>query len=116
MRTQLEIRWWIFEQIENRAGKYNWNLACLAGEETTYSYKTMFVYGEIVAETEKAFKVSLDYTKGFNRESGILNGFMAWVPKKAIVSRQEIADGMTAEDAEEITAADLRTYCSCGIE
>ena len=95
-QTTLEIRWWIFEEISNRAGKYNWALDCKAGEETTYSYKSMFVNGNIVGESEKAFKVELDYIKLYDKERTVYNGFTAWIPKKAILSsetRRDYEDG-----------------------
>lgn len=110
-----EIRWWIFEEIENRANKYNWALDCEAGEETTYSYKSMIVYGQIIGETEKAYKVSLNYTKWNDKAKTIYEGFIAWIPKKAIVNLEGIQERRDAE-IDEIMGADLLTYTSCGIE
>lgn len=103
-----EIKWWAFEEISNRSGKYNWAIDCKAGEETTYAYKTMFVNGSIVGETEKAYKVELDYIKLRDVKRTVYTGFTAWLPKKAVVNIDEYIDDITADD--------LRTYQSCGIE
>ena len=105
-QTTLEIRWWIFEEISNRAGKYNWALDCKAGEETTYSYKSMFVNGNIVGESEKAFKVELDYIKLYDKERTVYNGFTAWIPKKAILSREDVDNG----EEEDVAVVD-NMYC-----
>ena len=116
MRTELEIKWWKFEEISNRAGKYFWLIeSCRAGQETTYSYKTMFVDGYIINETEKAVQISLDYSKGKDKEHVIYHGFTAWIPKSAIVGRTEWDEHATAI-YDDITAEDIKTYCSCGIE
>ena len=108
-QTTLEIRWWIFEEISNRAGKYNWALDCKAGEETTYSYKSMFVNGNVVAETEKALKVELDYIKLADAERTVYNGFTAWIPKKAVLSRE---DAETEDGAYSNMPCDTTGYCA----
>ena len=109
MKTALEIRWWIFEEISNRASKYNWVIECEEGRTHSNGgcvvYDSMIVGGEILKETEKAVQVALEYHKGYN--STIYTGFTAWIPKKAILNR------LDEEDAYEIpmpTAEDIKEY------
>ena len=79
----------------------------------------MLVKGFIVAESEKAYKVELDYTKLSDKERKVYSGFTAWIPKKSIINFDAIELMLAEEEAQRgdhITAEDIKTYCSCGIE
>ena len=110
-QTTVIVKWWIYNKINERASQYGWYI--LAEGTLPYlpygkwHFDTMILEGEVLAETEKAVKVSLDYKKHCSDE--VFHGFTAWIPKSAIEERTDFED-------DEITAADLRTYCSCGIE
>ena len=111
-KTALEIRWWIFEEISNRADKYHWVIDCTEGATRSnggcVAYVSMIVGGEIIGETEKAVKVSLDYRKGYDET--IYNGFVAWIPKKAILNR---LDSEESDGYEKNMPCDNSGFC-CG--
>ena len=85
-RVCLEIRWWSFEKIQQRAQKYRWSIPFRYGEAD--NQHTRLVKGFIVEENEKSYKVLLDYRKGYwNKET--YNGFTAFIAKDSIVKIEE---------------------------
>lgn len=87
MTQAIVIKRWaydsIFTQAQERANKYGWRLCDQFTEMRSWrhSYCDMVIYGTVEAETEKAYKLSLDYVNRVNKSG---TGFTVWMPKKAV--------------------------------
>ena len=87
MTQAIVIKRWafnsIFSQAQERADKYGWHLCNHVAERRSWraQYCDMVIYGTVEAETEKAYKLSLEYVNKAHK-NGI--GFTVWMPKKAV--------------------------------
>lgn len=88
MTQAIVIKRWAFDGIvaeaQERANKYGWRLCNQFAEYRSWrhAYCDMVIFGTVEAETEKAYKLSLDYTNRANKSG---TGFTMWLPKKAVV-------------------------------
>ena len=79
-KTTIKVAEWLFDKIYEAAKNYHiWLVGTYKDGQLDH---TVLRVEEVLAETEKAYKVSIDA----ETESGVVKTWTAWIPKSAVLA------------------------------